>query len=146
MTIKRLITFLYFIIFTFLLSISCVPFGECTHHFIFQGKIDVNDSLLKDNLVIKYENLGNIIFKLDNKYRDDTSIVNKNGYYKIYGDFFTTCASDKKAFDDSDSIGFEILHKGQLIKTGKFKILQLDRYYTDSAYQTTLKLPTIKLE
>ena len=146
MTIKRLKTILNLTIFILLVIFSCVPFGDCTHHFIYQGKIVVSDSLFKDNLVIRFENLGNIIFKLENRYRDDTSIVDNNGEYKVYGTFFTTCASDKKAFDDSDSIGFEILHKGQLIKTGKFKILQLDRYYTDSAYQTTLKLPTIKLE
>lgn len=120
--------------------------GDCTHNFVYSGTINASDSLLNDSLVIRFDNLGDIIFNISGRRLADTSLVDKKGNYKIKGDFFTACGSDKNIFDDKDSLTFELVQKGQVIKTGKFCIKQLSRQYADSAYFTTITLPTIQTE
>lgn len=123
---------------------GCPPMGDCTHNFEYNGTINASDSLLNDSLVIRFDNLGDIIFNISNRRLADTCIVDKKGDYKIKGDFFTACGSDKNIFNDKDSLTFELLKKGQVIKTGKFCIKKLNRQYTDSAYFTIITLPTIQ--
>jgi len=92
-TIKRLILFLSFIL--TLTGCPPIPWADCFHNFIYQGTVKINDSISKENLVIRFDNLGDIIFNIQNRRLVDTSVISDNGSFKVEGDFFTTCASDK---------------------------------------------------
>jgi hypothetical protein len=129
-----------------LILTGCLPIGDCTHNFVYNGTINASDSLLNDSLVIRFDNLGDIIFNIYDRPLADTAVVNKKGNYKIKGDFFTACGSDKNIFEDKDSLTFELVKKGQVIRTGKFCIKELNRQYTDNAYFTTITLPAIQTE
>jgi hypothetical protein len=129
-----------------LMLAGCTTKSDCTHSFEYNGTIISSDSLLKDNLVIRFDNLGDIIFNISNRRLSDTSIVDRNGHYKIIGDFFTACDSDKNIFTDIDSLKFELVKKGKVIKTGKFCIKKLNKQYIDKSYFTTITLTTIKIK
>lgn len=123
------------------------PFpGDCMHNFLYQGTINANETLLKDSLVIRFDNLGDIIFNIQTRRLSDTALVDSTGSFKVAGEFFTACGSDKNIFNEKDSLSFELVNKGQIIKTGKFCIKKIDRQYTDSAYFTTINLPVIRTE
>ena len=125
---------------------GCLPMGDCTHNFIYEGAIVTNDTLHKDSLAIRFDNLGDIIFRMDDKRRTDKSFADRNGKYKVSGHFFAACGSDKDAFSDKDSLSYEIFYRRQLIKNGKFCINKLIRQYSDSAHLTIINIPLIKTE
>ena len=126
--------------------IGCHPKKDCTHYFLYQGVIKSDNILLKDSLVIRFDNLGDIIFNIQKRRLLETSLVDSLGNYKVYGNFYTVCQSDNNIFNENDSLSFEIVRKGQIIKTGKFCIKKLNRKYTDSNYFTTINLPVIITE
>jgi hypothetical protein len=120
--------------------------GDCTHNFVYKGTVNTNDSLLNDNLVVRFDNLGDIIFNIQYRQLADTSLIDNNGNYKVTGSFFTACSSDRNIFNEKDSLSFELMHKGAVIQRGKLCIKNLDRKYNDSDYFTIISIPVIKTE
>lgn len=125
---------------------GCPIFGDSDHNFVYKGTISANDTLLKDSILIRFENLGNIIFRNRNKVFSEKSAIDSNGNYAVSGHFFAAGGSDENIFDDSDSLSFEVIRNGRVIKTGVFCINNLNRRYTDSARFTTITLPAIQLK
>lgn len=129
-----------------LMLLGCPPMGDCMHNFVYQGRISASDSLLNDSLIIRFDNMGDIIFNIQNRRFSETSIIDNKGHYKVNGDFFTACGSDENIFDEKDSLSYEIIRNGHVTSTGKFCIQKLDRQYNDNEYFTTITLPAIQTE
>ena len=125
---------------------GCLYKGDCTHKFEYHGKIKASNNTLKDSLIIRFNNLGDIIFKTPKKENRERSTIDNKGQYKVKGDFFTACASDENIFNEIDSLSFEIIIDGQISKTGTFSLKDLNKKYTDSIYLTTIILPEIQIE
>ena len=145
MTIKKKIIIIVTLPFIYMLT-GCIPMGDCSHHFIYQGTIKASDSLFKDSLKIRFDNLGDIIFNLDKRRLANMSIIDMKGAYKVTGHFLTTCTSDKYIFKEKDSLSFEVLHSTHIIKTGKFCLGKLDKQYAEDGYMTIINLPVIQIE
>lgn len=77
---------------------GCLYKGDCTHNFEYHGKIKASNNTLKDSLIIRFDNLGDIIFKTPNKENRERSTIDNKGHYKVKGDFFTACVHLTKIF------------------------------------------------
>ena len=142
---KHKIVFITAVVFTLLFT-ACGTHCGCLHNFTYQGKISGCNPLVKDTLLIRFDNLGSVIFNTQNKDLMHSAMVDTNGYYKVEGNFFADCSSDKNIFEKNDSLAFQLISKGHIIKAGKFCLLKTQHQYTDTAYRTTITLPQLKIE
>jgi hypothetical protein len=125
------------------LMAGCPFLGDCKHDFVYDGEIIADKDLLKDSLLIRFDNLGAIIFDMKTRQLSDTAYVDSNGLYTVKGDFFSACASDEDIFGKKDSLSFELAKGSQVITRGKFGILSLYRKFRRKDYRTTFNVPDI---